>query len=437
MKNSHPSPSIIRFGLGLLSLLLASMAFSRPAAAQASDDEVKMYYSLYYEDFKNENCEGALPNLHWILENAPGYPRNDERNFERAIECYEKLAEAAEGDMMRTYLDSALIMYDNTMPILEDAGAEVDSIDWIFQKGRFIQKHTADLPELQGEVGDIYRRVYEADHTKLTGYYIEYIIRDYVSNNDKQGAVEFMDDAETKFGDNEEVITSLQTWRGQLFTSPEERYDFVVSQLEKDPENIELLQEQFELAQELEKRDELYGIGQKLVQMEPTPKTYGMMAEMHLADGEPEKALELFQKAIDMGATDAKTYYSMGTAEREMGRLSRARTHFRKALDVNPDYGMALIAIGDLYGNAVAECGTFEREDRTVYWLVADYYERAATRDPSLAEQARQRAQGIRRYFPSAEDKFFKGWNAGDSFTVNAANSGSCYGWINESTKVR
>ena len=52
-----------------------------------------MHYSLYYESFKNDNFENARSDLLWILENAPGLPKNDARNYRRAVKMYEGLAE--------------------------------------------------------------------------------------------------------------------------------------------------------------------------------------------------------------------------------------------------------------------------------------------------------------------------------------------------------
>ena len=70
------------FGAALLILFgmtgMAQTAFAQ--AEEASDQEKAVHYSLYFEDFKNENYSSALPNLKWIIENAPGYPRNDDRN---------------------------------------------------------------------------------------------------------------------------------------------------------------------------------------------------------------------------------------------------------------------------------------------------------------------------------------------------------------------
>src|SRR5690606_20600338 len=78
-----------------LFLLVGAATTARPAHAQAeqvTDQDKAVHYSLYYEEFKNQNFAGALPNLKWIIENAPGYPRNDDRNFERLVETYAGLA---------------------------------------------------------------------------------------------------------------------------------------------------------------------------------------------------------------------------------------------------------------------------------------------------------------------------------------------------------
>ena len=60
-------------GCALVVLVLA--ATTQPVAAQTGgvDPESAMHYSLYYENFKNENYTDALPDLHWILDNAPGF----------------------------------------------------------------------------------------------------------------------------------------------------------------------------------------------------------------------------------------------------------------------------------------------------------------------------------------------------------------------------
>ncbi len=426
--------------LGLLSMILPALS----ARAQTSEtqekptkQEIAIHYSLYYEDFKNGNYESALPNLRWILENAPGFSRNTDKNFTRAVKVYEELGMASEDEQTRrAYLDSALMIFDKAVPTIKDIGGTIDEYEWTRDKGNFILKHKDDLPDMVDSVAVLFRKAWEIDPQRTQLFYIEYIIRDYLSKDDKQAAIDFMDEVEQKRGDDPEIMARITEFRGAIFTSPEERIEFLEKQLEKKPGDMDIISELFELYKEEGMRDKMYEMGEKLKQLAPTARVYRLLGKMRLEDGDTEEAIRLYQKSLELdgGKENAReVYYNIGIAHQQEGRLSRARTAFRKALQADPNYGLALIAIGDLYVQAVQNCGSFEREDRAVYWLATDYFERAKARDPSVANLANQRIKNIRRFYPTAEDKFFKGWNAGDKYTINYG----CYEWINETTTVR
>jgi tetratricopeptide (TPR) repeat protein len=343
-----------------------------------------------------------------------------------------------EGDDQRTYLDSALYVHDVAVDSLRAAGVEVDPFDWAFAKGRFIQKHNQLLPDRQTDVGGIYREAYDLDHTRLQNYYINYIIADLVSKDQKGDAVDFMDIAEADFANDADVLTTIETWRGQLFTSPEERIGFLESQIEKNPDDGELKTELLQLYMDEGIRDMAYQLADEVMNDAPSARLYRTVAKMRLDDGDTDEAIRLYEESLSMeGGSDAarEVYYNIGIAHQQEGRLASARTQFRRAIETDPTYVQALIAIGDLYVTAVQGCGTFEREDRAVYWLAADYFDRAAARaeNDAYANQARQRRQNIQRFFPTAEDKFFKNWNPGDRYTINYG----CYTWIGETTTVR
>lgn len=421
----------------LLSLQAVSPAAAQPAA-ECNEDDVPMNYSLYYEDYKIESWATSLPYLKWIIQCAPGFPGNNDRNYERLVDVYEGLALGMEGDMQRAYLDSALYVHNIAVDSLAAAGIEADPFDWVFGKGRFIQKHNAILPDRQTDVGGIYREAYDIDHTRLQNYYINYIIADLVSKDQKGDAVDFMDVVESDFADNAEVMTTIENWRGQLFTSPEERMGFLESQVDKNPEDGELKAELLQLYMDEGIRDMAYQLADEVMNDDPNGRLYRTVAKMRLDDGDTEEAIRLYEESLDMegGAEAAReVYYNIGIAHQQEGRLASARAQFRRALEADPSYVQALIAIGDLYQTAVQGCGTFEREDRAVYWLAADYFDRAAARAENdvYANQARQRRQNIQRFFPTAEDKFFKNWNPGDRFTIDYG----CYTWIGETTTVR
>ncbi|GIV61604.1 MAG: hypothetical protein KatS3mg044_0470 [Rhodothermaceae bacterium] len=439
MKNRRAYLRRLLFGWALTLTAFTLTAKAQPAEAQEkpSQQEIAIHYSLYYEEYKNGNYEAALPNLRWILKNAPGFGRNDDRNFERAVEVYEKLAEAAEAEALRrAYLDSALIMLDTAVPTIQGVDGNIDPYAWLIKKGNFILQHRNDLPDLVDSVAVIYRQAWELKPKETPLYYIEYIIRDYISKGDKAAAVAFMEEVEQHRADDPEVMNRLTEFRGALFTSPEERITFLEQQLEKKPDDLALISELFDLYRQAGYRDKMYEMGEKLQQMQPTARIYRMLGKMYLEDGNTEEAIRLYEQSLQLeGGRDhaREVYYNIGIAHQQEGRFSRARTAFRQALEADPNYGMALIAIGDLYVQAVQNCGTFEREDRAVYWLATDYYERARARDPQVANIATQRINSIARFYPSAEDKFFKNWNPGDSYKVDYG----CYTWINETTTVR
>jgi len=396
-----------------------------------------MHYSLYYEDFKNENWESAVENLRWMLVNAPGFPRNNDRNFERATEIYLQIGLLKEDEQLRrAYLDSALIIFDTAVTTLQGIDAEVDEFEWTLEKGKFIQENADDLPDLQDQVAAQYLAAYQLDPGRIQAYYLNYIIADYVRAESKDLAVTFLEELEAERGSEPEIIQLLDQWRASLFTSPQERYDFIAGKLEQTPDDAELILEKFELAMDLEYRDDVYELADRVLELEPTEKTYRLVGKMKLDDGEAQEAYDLFEQALELAETpEARRdiYFNMGIAQQQMGRLSRARTHFRQSIREDDTFGQAYMAIGDLYVTAVAECGSFEREDRAVYWLVTDFYDRARSIDPSVAAAAQRKSRQYRAYYPDQEALFFKGWTPGQRYEIDYG----CYEWIGESTTVK
>ena len=444
MKTRMNAPTTRLMSLTLLVVVLGMAGTASTALAQAEpcDDgetTIRTNYSLYYEDFRNESYETAMPYLRWILECAPGFPTNNDRNFRRVVEAYTGLSEqAADADLQRAYLDSALVIYDTAVERLQAAGIEVSEYNWVFNKGRFIQTHSEKLTDLQSQVGPLYRQAYDMDHSALQAYYINFIIDDYVRRDDKGAAVDFISVVEEDFSDNPDIMAMLDQWRGQLFTSPAERIGFLEDQVAKNPDDVELKTELLDLYMQEGMRDMAYELSESVMSTSPTARLYRMVGKMRLDDGDTQEAIRLYEESLSMegGMSAAReVYFNIGIAHQQEGRLARARTSFRQAVDADPSYAQAIMAIGDLYQTAVQGCGSFEREDRAVYWLAADYFDRAAARaeDDRIAQQARTRISNIRRFFPTAEDKFFKSWAPGDRFTIDYG----CYTWINETTTVR
>lgn len=74
---------------------------------------VVRHYALYYEAYKHEEYQKAIPDLRWILENAPLAPRNDDRNLVRAVTLYTELWQRASSDAEKhAYADTLSMIVD-------------------------------------------------------------------------------------------------------------------------------------------------------------------------------------------------------------------------------------------------------------------------------------------------------------------------------------
>ena len=432
--------------LWLLPLLLVAAAV-RPALAQAPfpqdcpeelDENGKLRtYSLYYEEFKNGNYQAALPNLRLMLRCAPTFPEQaPHRNFERAITAYDSLsARATDPALTTAYADSALLMFDAATATFDAQNVEYDAFEWVFEKARFIQSRPERLVHVQDQVMALYEQAYELDPQRLggygDGYYLNVLIggkvQQYQSTGDLDIPLSFMEEIEATMGDNlgQPVVAYIDQIRDALLKNPEDRIAYLKAKLEKEPTNQDVLTELFDLYRTEGYRDEMYELGAQLLEMKPSFVTYRLLGTMYLQDGEIDKALELFDQAAAQpdANLDANFYYNMGSAYQQKGNLSQARAQYRKALQADASFSKANEAIGDLYVQAVADCGSSWR-DRAVYWLAVDYYNKAG---------ASQKASTYRRYFPSTEDKFMNSVNDGATWSVDYG----CYGWIGETTTVK
>lgn len=419
-------------------LLLASTGLAQPSQAQDEvSQEVKIKYSLFYEYFKNKDFESASPHLTWLLENAPTY--RGERNWNRGITMYEALAEAAENpEAKKAYLDSALALHDQIVPTFEEAGKGevVDEVEWTINRGRFLQTHSDVYSDRQNEVFEAYKKAYEMAPGEIDPYYVRYIVDTYVQREEKQTAVDFMEQAEQQYSDSPDLMQYFDETRDNLFTNPKERVAFLEEQLESDSENMDILNELFELYQDLDRPAKVEAIGNRLLKLDPNAETYKLLGQMNYEQSEYETAMEHFERGLETAESSTMRrdiYHSMAEVEQEQGNLQAARRYARQALEEDQEFGQAYMLIANLYATAVQQSETMDREDRAVYWLVLDYYERAAQADPSLKSRARNAIQTYRKYIPSREDMFFKGWEEGASYTIDYGP----YKWINETTTVR
>ncbi len=428
-----------------LSLVLLALSVHTAAAqdSEPSRREKLMHYSLYYENYKNDDFRSARSDLLWILENAPGTPDGDDDNYRRAVNLYVGLAEQASDENSRTaYLDTAATYLASAPQKLEQQGLEYEPYQWERRKGRFLEEHQGALSaaEVEGLDSPVvhYQRAFEMAPAELDPYYIRQILNGYLNENNLQEALDFANTVEAKRGDDEEVAGMVRSIRERIFSmNPQARMAYLEKQVEQNPDSTKLLTDLFDAYNQQGNVAKASELAKRLMKMNPSAETVREVAQMRLENGRPKAALAAYDRAETQGATlQAEDHFNRGTALQKMGQLAKARGAYRTAIDMRESYGRAYIAIGDLYARAVNKCsgGQMKRKDKAVYWAAVDKYQQAKRVDSSIASIADSKIQTYRKVFPTKEDIFYReDWERGGTFTINYG----CYSWIGETTSVR
>lgn len=232
--------------------------------------------------------------------------------------------------------------------------------------------------------------------------------------------------------------------RNRLFDSPEERITFLEGELEESPEDEEILQQLLDLYQDQGMREEAREISQKLYEVNPSYENTMALAEMAQSNANYSEAINYLKEALDKAESDedkAEIALEISDAYLNQEQLQQARQFARQAIDFNSEWGAPYIQIADIYAQAVSQCTSnrkMDRTDKVVYWLVLDYLDQAEQVDPNSANEVSRKYQSYEPVTPTAEEKFF--WNppleAGQDFEIDESLN-ECYGWINETTTVR
>lgn len=441
--------------LTLLTLLLllapaASAQTNGTAGVECSDDQntKAQYYSLYYEAYKAEDYESALPNLEWILECDPTFGLTPgDRNIRRGIEVYAGLAEASDDPAeQEAYVEQALALFDMAPSTLEDAGVEASEYDWVLRKGRFIQENEELLADRQDEVYDLYVRAFELQPDSLGDYYINYIAGERTRRataedtpEAKAAAREYLTGTLQPQVDDPSYITGLLD---SLITTPREQYNFLVGKFRADPASLsdDELNTLYDMNRRIEELsaqnpdlDNL--LVAELLERDPTPELLRSLGGAAMAAGDYADAQRFYERAMAMAddpTVKRDLNYSLGLLKQQQGQRATAANYARAALEIDPNHAESLYLLGSL---VQASLGGGDARARAGYWCAQDYYNRAASAastkgNNALAADARRAAANAGRGAPNSEEYFFLGWQPGQ--TVNAS-----YGWGSCSTRVR
>jgi len=164
---------------------------------------------------------------------------------------------------------------------------------------------------------------------------------------------------------------------------------------------------------------------------EPNAQTANLMGYYSLNNSDYDLALSFFKEAIELfEANEQKVdpWYMIALVNQIKGNYPEARNAALQVIKIKPNCGKAYMLIGDLYAASGNRCSGDDILPLDYNWAAADKYTKAASIDPSVADQAREKRTKLK--FPSAQDKFQRGFTTeGVEYRVGC--------WIQETTTVR
>lgn len=167
------------------------------------------------------------------------------------------------------------------------------------------------------------------------------------------------------------------------------------------------------------------------VKADPSPQASVFYADILMKNGETNKAMEYFKKAIEQ-ETDSynKAKYAFKVAQilRKKGRLEEARTYAYKALEFQPRMGNAYLLIASMYAASANSCGNDVVSKRMVYVAALNKALKARSVDPSISALANRFIANYSENVPTKKDLFVAGVQSGSSHRINC--------WIGETVIV-
>ncbi len=213
----------------------------------------------------------------------------------------------------------------------------------------------------------------------------------------------------------------------------EDLNNIYMTKLEENKDNLEYLNKVISVMSMLKctEQDAYLTASEYALAIEPTSKAAMGCGFRYFKRGETEKAMELFDQAIELETsitTKADLCNKVGNVYYSLGNYVKARSYALKALSLNSKFGAPHILIAQCYATKPDWCDD-ETLNSCTYYLCIDRLERAKAVDPSVKKEADKYIAMYKKYFPKAEEMFMRNYKSGQTINIG--------GWINETTTIR
>lgn len=408
--------------------------------------------SVYKSFKKQKNYADAYPAWQTTCEVCP----NDvSRNLysHGALFIKSEMKSTKDKERLKVLVDSLMVNYDTWMEVFPETekkplnGCEVLSrkatdMYKIYKKrhteANAMYKEVLDCMKDQTPANAIdgyYRslfEVYKAAPDEEKDGHLSALLTDYLMLQDYC-------DASIKRETNEKIVEQYTKVRGNLdevfvlIAQCDQMTPVLQAKVEANPEDMELKKKVLRL---MNKKDCTEGdfflqVAQEVYKEKPEATSAFSIGMALAKKSEYSESLQYLEEAAEMctDCPDRETYLlKAGQVASVLKRASTARKYANKVIEMNPSSGEAYILHGDAIAGMTKACDDGALGARSVYWLATDYYNRAKSKDSSVADRVNKKISQMRQQYPTKEDIFGFSLKEGASFTVPC---------IGESTTIR
>jgi tetratricopeptide (TPR) repeat protein len=423
--------------LAYLLLAVTAAAFlGQNAAAQgkygADSAECIKYLSYYQEYYKQKNYDSALPNWRKAYSLCP--PTASQNMFVHGTTLMTRLYNQVKDEAHKSAIvDTILTLQDQRM-----ATYPKNRVSILNNKGQYmINYRNADAPYIYKNLNEIVDELGTQSNGGLLVNLLQATITMYRENQLTADEVIAMYDKvtanvegatpknEADAEDNAKAKSAIESiFADSKVASCENLIAIFGPRYEADPDNLALVSNIVKLmntADDCASNDLYLNAVTSMYKLDPSYRSAFGLYRLNAARGNVADAAKYLEEAIASPesdeATDAQYYYEMAAFCYKNGMRGKAAEAARKAVDMDFGYaGKAYLILGNLWASAT--CGeTVDKWAR--YWAAADYYQKARSADPSVADEAAASLGSVSRYYPEASEAFMYDLTKGQSYTVS------------------
>ena len=409
-------------------IIFAAMAFmGQNAFAQTSrfghgkdSAECVKYLSYYQEYYKQKNYDSALPNWRKAYSVCP--PTASQNMFIHGTTLMTRLYNQTKDAAAKSAIvDTILALQDQRM-----AAYPKNRTSILNNKGQHIINYrSADAAYTYKNLGEIVDELGPQANGPLQVNLLQAAIALYRENQLSADDVIATYDKVTANVENLKVKATIESiFADSRVASCENLLAIFGPRFEADPNNLALVSNIVKLmnsADDCASNDLYLKAVTAMYKLDPSYRSAYGLYRLNAARDNVADACRYLEEAIASDesdeATDAQYYYELAAFAYKNGMRGKASESAKKAIEMDYGYaGKAYMILGNLWASASCS-GEVDKYAR--YWAATDYYQKARSADPSLAEDASASISSVSRYYPEASEIFMYDLSAGQSYTVN------------------